>query len=65
MTYIKRVIGSVAIVSMIGCSSTTCIYPSYPKPNQVVLDKINSLKSIDVDNWMMEQYKLKMKLENR
>lgn len=45
-----------------GCGSKS-ICPSYPKPSQKVLDKIESLKSKEVDDWILKKYKLNLKLE--
>jgi hypothetical protein len=48
---------------MQGCGAkNNTICPTYPKTTQVVLDKIKSLKDENVDNWMIEQYKLNLKL---
>ena len=48
---------------MQGCGiKNNTICPTYQKTTQVVLDKIKSLKDENVDNWMIEQYKLNLKL---
>lgn len=47
-----------------GCGNTNqCVYPSFPKPNKAVLDTLKKTNSNDVDLWMEELYKLKLKLE--
>lgn len=48
---------------MQGCGSkNNTICPAYPKPTQDVLDRIKSLEDKNVDDWMLEQYKLNLKL---
>lgn len=47
---------------MQGCGAKNSICPAYPKPTQDVLNKIQSLKDDSVDKWMIEQYKLNIKL---
>lgn len=48
---------------MQGCGSkNNTICPIYPKPTQDVLDRIKSLQDKNVDDWMIEQYKLNLKL---
>lgn len=44
------------------CGSKS-VCPSYPAPSQKVLTKIKSLKSQEVDGWILKQYKLNKKLE--
>jgi hypothetical protein len=39
------------------------VCPSYPNPSQDVLNKIKSLKSDKVDDWILKQYKLNLKLK--
>lgn len=39
------------------------VCPSYPKPSQEVLNEIKSLESREVDDWILKQYKLNLKLE--
>lgn len=47
-----------------GCSqSKECVKPTFPNTTKDVGMKIKSLNDRDVDNWMMELYKLKLKLE--
>ena len=48
---------------MNSCGSRYTICPKYPKPSQVVLSKIKSLDSSEVDTWMVKQYKLNKKLK--
>lgn len=51
------------MLTMQGCgnkNNTVC--PNYPKPTQDVLNQIKSLNDANVDNWMIEQYKLNLKL---
>jgi len=51
------------ILTMQGCGNkNNTICPNYPKPTQSVLDRIKSLNDVNVDNWMIEQYKLNLKL---
>lgn len=47
----------------IGCSNTNSYCPKYPIPNNTVLKKIQSLNDSEVDKWMIEQYKLNLKLK--
>ena len=44
------------------CGNKTTICPKYPIPSQEVLNKIKSLKSQEVDDWILKQYKLNQKL---
>lgn len=47
-----------------GCSqSKECVKPTFPNTTKEVGMKIKSLHDKDVDNWMIELYKLKLKLE--
>lgn len=47
-----------------GCSSSKeCVKPTFPNTTKEVGMKIKSLHDKDVDNWMVELYKLKLKLE--
>ena len=52
---------------MTGCSEskTNCTYPTFPNATKEVGQKIKSLNDKDVDNWMIELYKLKLKLESK
>jgi len=45
------------------CGSKTLICPKYPPPSQNTLNKISSLKDNDVNDWMLKQYKLNLKLK--
>ena len=45
------------------CGSKTLICPKYPPPSQNTLNKISSLKDNDVNEWMLKQYKLNLKLK--
>lgn len=55
---------SIVLMTLIlqACGSKT-ICPKYPNPSQEVLDKIKSLKSEKVDDWILKQYKLNLKLK--
>lgn len=46
-----------------GCSSSNCIYPTFPNASKEVGNKIKSLHDKEVDSWIVELYKLKLKLE--
>jgi hypothetical protein len=47
-----------------GCSqSKECVKPTFPNTTKEVGMKIKFLNDRDVDNWMVELYKLKLKLE--
>lgn len=48
---------------MQGCLSNQCSKPTFPKPTEYTVNKIKSLKDKEVDNWVIELYKLKLKLE--
>lgn len=50
------------VLALVGCNNTT-VCPSYPKTTIKVLEPLKSLENNDVDNWMIEQLKLKRKLE--
>ena len=45
-----------------GCGNKS-VCPKYPEPSQEVLSKIQSLESDPVNNWMMKQYKLNLKIK--
>jgi len=48
----------------VGCSQNKeCVKPTFPNTTKEVGMKIKSLNDRDVDNWMVELYKLKLKLE--
>lgn len=44
------------------CGSKS-ICPLYPKPSQNVLNEIESLKSQEVNDWILKQFKLNKKLK--
>ena len=47
-----------------GCGNTNqCVYPSFPNPNKTVLDTLKKTNSNEVDLWVEQLLKLKMKLE--
>ncbi len=46
-----------------GCGSKGLTCPSYPVPNQHVLQSIQSIQDSQVDEWMLKQYKLNLKLK--
>jgi uncharacterized protein YcfL len=45
-----------------GCA-TSNVCPPFPKPSSVVVEEIQGLSSKPVDNWMIDLYKLQLKLE--
>ncbi len=45
------------------CGSKNSVCPKYYQPTQNVLNKIFSLKDNDVNDWMLKQYKLNLKLK--
>lgn len=51
------------MLTLQACGSKTTSCPSYPNPSQEVLDKIKSLQSKEVDDWILKQYKLNLKLK--
>lgn len=59
---VKIFIPIVALL-MAGCSTYTSVCPEFPKPTQEVLNEIKSLNNLEVDNWVIELYKLNKKLE--
>lgn len=47
-----------------GCSSqSACVYPTFPKPSQSVLNSIRDTNSTEVNAWMTELFKLNEKLK--
>jgi len=61
-----KIIGSslLLILVLAGCCNTTLpVCPSYPKPSSEVLIKLRSMHSAQVNRWMIEQLRLKRKLE--
>lgn len=62
---IKRLTASILILTMFmmtGCGNKS-VCPHYPTPPKIVRDKIQSLDNKDVDLWMLDQAKLKKKIE--
>lgn len=56
-------IGLIAFL-FVGCGNTNqCVYPTFPKPNKAVLEALKKTNSNDVDLWVEDLLKLKMKLE--
>ena len=58
------IVASLALMMLTlqACGSKS-VCPSYPKPTQEILSKIKSLKSQEVDDWILKQYKLNLKLK--
>lgn len=46
-----------------GCLGNSCTKPTFPKPTIHTMDKVKGLKDKEVDSWIIELYKLKLKLE--
>lgn len=46
-----------------GCVRTISTCPPFPKPSSEVVEQIQGLSSTPVDNWMIDLYKLQLKLE--
>lgn len=59
---IKSFMTLIIISFMGGCGSIKTVCPQYPKPSQKVLNKIKSLNDVDVDAWIVKQYKLNKQL---
>jgi len=55
--------GLAGLVLLSGCNGVSGVCPLYPIPSASVLGKIESLKSVEVDEWMRKQYKLNNKLK--
>jgi hypothetical protein len=53
----------ILIVMMGGCHTNSCTYPTFPQPSKKVLNNIKDINSSDVDNWMVDIYKLNLKLK--
>lgn len=55
---------SVVMMFMLsGCVRTINTCPPFPKPSSVVVEEIQGLSSTPVDSWMVDLYKLQLKLE--
>lgn len=55
---------SVVMMFMLsGCVRTISTCPPFPKPSSEVVEQIQGLSSTPVDNWMIDLYKLQLKLE--
>lgn len=61
MKFMTIPFGSFFLFSCASLPLTVC--PSYPVPSQSVLSSIQAITDKDVDDWMIEQYKLNMKLK--
>lgn len=48
---------------IVGCATHTSVCPAFPKPTQEVLDSVKSLNNPEVDNWLIDLYKLNQKLK--
>ncbi len=59
----KYLIPLIAISFLAGCGSIKSVCPQYPSPSQEVLTKIKSLDDKEVDEWIINQYKLNQKLK--
>lgn len=46
-----------------GCATHTSVCPDFPTPSQNVLDRIKSLENSEVDEWIIQLYKLNLKLK--
>jgi len=46
-----------------GCATKSNVCPSYPKPSQHTLSKIQSLNDSETNVWMIKQYKLNKQLK--
>lgn len=58
-----RLISVVALVCFTGCATHTSVCPDFPTPSQKVLDSIKSLDNPEVDDWIVNLYKLNQKLK--
>lgn len=45
-----------------GCATVNNVCPTFPKPSKEVIMELQSLESKAVDNWVVELFKLDMKL---
>lgn len=48
---------------IVGCATHTSVCPDFPKPTKEVLDSVKSLNNPEVDNWLIDLYKLNQKLK--
>ena len=48
---------------IVGCATHTSVCPDFQKPTQEVLDSVKSLNNPEVDNWLIDLYKLNQKLK--
>ena len=46
-----------------GCVKVSSVCPTFPVPEQEVVEMVQDLGSEAVDSWMVELYKLQLKLE--
>lgn len=53
----------VLCLALTGCATHTSICPEFPKPTQEVLNNIKSLNNSEVDEWIIQLYKLNQKLK--
>lgn len=58
-----RFVGSLLCLLLTGCATHTSVCPDFPKPTQEVLDNIKSLNNSEVDEWIIQLYKLNQKLK--
>ena len=47
-----------------GCA-TSNVCPPFPKPSKEVIMELKGLDSKEVDSWVVELYKLQLKLESK
>ena len=59
---LKTVIIALTIFTIQGCGVKNAC-PKYPEASQEVLDKIKSLDDDNVDDWIVEQHVLSLKLK--
>lgn len=45
-----------------GCTVKSSVCPIFPKPNEEVVIELQKLNNEEVDRWVVELYKLQMKL---
>lgn len=46
-----------------GCATHTSVCPDFPKPSAEVLESVKSLNNPEVDDWVIQLYKLNKKLK--
>lgn len=61
MKFMILAVGVSAICA--SCASAPTICPQYPLPSSNVLSTLQQLNNEEVDDWMIEQFKLNMKLK--